>query len=365
MMKLEDIINSLNTDPQKVKDALLLEGVQYEKFMEDYKEANHKIGFIKFFIYELNKLHKDLTFSTRKKILRVACGVPFTRVNVYCEDYEIKYFFTEERLTENFEEKIITRFEDYSKFSLNEIAKLAVKRERSIGAVQVKVYDLLTVTIDSNMHVMNYLRTKLQYLMQYNLTLLSKTVNKVSTELNLFDKAKFQQNDAEITDILKKLDTYINPAAIRTYANILGIPFHAYGDDSNNELTPTVLLDTLNKIIEEKGVITATLEGKNLPNIIDSFNGENSKPTNELLMDEEIADNTVLNADDFRKKTGHRSLFDGSSYTDDDNAEIEYAEYVETEDVKAIPKAFELEVPEKDFLKQVPEKDKGLDDVLY
>jgi hypothetical protein len=348
-MKLEDILNALNTDPQKVKDALLLLGVQYDKFMEDFKESSHKIGFIKFFIYELNKLNKDLTLSTRKKILRVACGLQLSRVAIYCEDYEIKHFFTEERLSENFEHKVITRFEDYDKSSLQTIARLAVSRERTITSVQNKVFDNLTVSLDSNMHVMTYLRTILQNLMQYNLTLLSRTENGVSTELSLFDKAKYQQNDREITDILKKLDTYINPAAIRTYANILGIQFHAYGDDSNNELTPTVLLDTLNKIIAEKGTIEATLQGKNLPNIIDSFNGENSKPANELLMDEEIADNTVLNADDFRKKTGHRSLFDGSTFSDDE--EVEYAEYVEE---KVTPKAFELEVPEKDFLKELP-----------
>ena len=373
-MKLTEVITLIHKDPQKLKDELCNLGIDFNEFMLEYSGESHKIGFIKFFIHELNKISQNMTYSTRKNILRKVFGVRNSRLLIYLSDYDLKDFFNQQEfLLTNFNEKVTQRFMMYNNTSIQTMSVADDKRKRTITGIQNKVYDNLNLVLDTQRHVIIYLREKLIPLINHNLTLVNKAPNKLVSELPIFERGQYQRNEQEINIILNQLKSYIDPAAVAKYSNILGVPFQVFGEDEGSDLTPTVLMDTIYKVLAEKEQTTEKYLDKakeGLPKIVDSLEDTIKVPTMEELIKndgdleaiEEAIQDKPINAESVTKLKGHRSLFDGSTYTDDDEVftdyEVQEAEVVDdTNDKK-------LELPEKDFLKEV-KKDEGHDDVLY
>ena len=379
-MKIAELQRLLVKDPQELKQKFGEVRVDYDEFMMQYTGESHKIGFIKFFIEELNKINSTLTYSTRKKILRKVFDLRQSRLLIYLSDYDLKEFFDhKEFLVSNIEERINKRFMLYNSNTIQTMAVADDKKKRTINSVQNKVFDNLNLVLDTQRHIIVYLKEKLIPLLNYNLTLLTKTPNRLASELSIFERGEYQRNEQEINIILKQLKSYIDPAAVTKYANILGVPFQVFGEEDASDLTPTVLMDTIYKVLAEKEETTEKYINKlsnDLPNVVDSLEETIKVPTmEELLKKEELGDaepieidKATIKAENVTKLKGHRSLFDGSAYVpDDDETYTDYEiEEITEENTKAEKKkeSKKLELPEKDFLKQ-EKSDEGHDDVLY
>ena len=201
--------------------------------------------------------------------------------------------------------------------------------------------------------------------MNHNLTLLSKTDSGLVSELPLFDRATYTKNQTQINTVLNELKRYIDPAAVSKYSSILGIPFHVFGDNEESDLTPTVLMDTIHKALEEQAKKTEDFlkaPNPNLPNIVDDLNTDHLNTEKQIANELELEPpEKIITADAIKKVEGHRSLYDERPYVED---EVEFTDY-EVEEVKeeAVPKE-DLNLPTGDFLK--PEKeDDDFEDMLY
>ncbi len=365
-MKIETIYKLLNSNPNTIKEYLTEKlDIDYKTYMAEYQNESHKIGFIKFFTYELNKIG-DITFTLRKNIIRKVFGVKLSRLLVYISDYEVRQFFDKkELLYTTFEEKISRRFLEYNNHTVQTMAAMSAGKKRTIGAVQNKVYDLLTAQLDTQQHLLIYYRKLLLPLMNHNLTLLSKTDSGLVSELPLFDRATYTKNQTQINTVLNELKRYIDPAAVSKYSSILGIPFHVFGDNEESDLTPTVLMDTIHKALEEQAKKTEDFlkaPNPNLPNIVDDLNTDHLNTEKQIANELELEPpEKIITADAMKKVEGHRSLYDERPYVED---EVEFTDY-EVEEVKeeAVPKE-DLNLPTGDFLK--PEKeDDDFEDMLY
>ena len=215
-------------------------------------------------------------------------------------------------------------------------------------------------------------------LINQNLLLLHKTKSNLVSELSIFERAAYQQNEQQINTILTTLNKYIDPSAVTKYANILGIPFQSFGEEDSSDLTPTVLMDTIYKALEEQQKTTDQflLAAKpDLPNIIDSLEGmEVSQMVAEALgTKEEDGEETAvkkkhITVDDTAKSKGHRSLFDDSKYVEDDTEFTDYTvEINKDKEVDTSDETFksQLELPSKDFLEKGDKNEQALDDELY
>lgn len=374
-MELQDLLLNLNKNPKKIKDGLLQLGIDYNNFMLDYTGEAHKVGFIKFFIDELNKVSEDMTYSTRKNVIRKVYEVRNSRLLIYLSDYDLKDFFNQrEVLYTNFKEKVTQRFMQYNDTSIQTMSIANDKRKRTISSIQNKVYDNLNLVLDTQRHVIVYLREKLIPLLNHNLMLVSKAPNKLVSELSIFERGQYQRNEQEINMILNQLKSYIDPAAVAKYSNILGVPFQVFGEEDASDLTPTVLMDTIYKVLAEKESTSDKYLDKvkeGLPNIVDSLEDTIKVPTMEELVQndgdieaiKEVTKDKPINVDSVTKLKGHRSLFDGSTYVDDDEVFTDY-EVQEAEVIDEANNEKKLDLPEKDFLKET-KKDEGHDDVLY
>jgi hypothetical protein len=374
-----DIQELLDTD-QFNESHLSEAGINYSGFMSDYNGSAHKVGFIKFFVYELSKLGTDLSYKHRRKILLKGCYLTISRTAIYLADYELAEFFHNGRLVDSYSEKVTERFSDYNKQSLTGITSVHTQvSDRSIKSIQEGFYDNLSLALKTQQDLMSYWQNELIPLLSFNLLLRNKTPNKVASELSLSDAAAYIRNTEEIERITANLTKFMNPSAITRYAHTLGVQFETFGEDSNVEVTPANLIISIEKALAARSVEPNLLR-EGLPDVIDELGkvgvglGEH-KLIGLQLSTSNDEDNTnkssssVITAENMTKEKGHRSLYDNTKY--EDNNDMVFTEYSEGEETDQ--PELDLGKPPKDskFIgiiipgEDAEDKEENLDDVLY